>query len=32
MMATFDKPDKQANVRQKKRVEAMPLRLLGYFP
>ena len=32
MMATFDKPNKQANARQKKRGEDMPPRLLGYFP
>jgi hypothetical protein len=32
MMATFDKPDKQANARQRKRGKAIPLRLLGYFP
>jgi hypothetical protein len=32
MMATFDKPDKQANARQRKRGEDMPPRLLGYFP
>jgi hypothetical protein len=33
MMATFDKPDKQANARQRKRGEdMMPPRLLGYFP
>jgi hypothetical protein len=32
MMATFDKPDKQANVRQRKRGEDIPPRLLGYFP
>jgi hypothetical protein len=31
-MATFDRPDKQANVRQRKRGEDMPPRLLGYFP
>jgi hypothetical protein len=32
MMVTFDKPDKQANARQKKGGEDMPPRLLGYFP
>jgi hypothetical protein len=32
MMARFDKPDKQANTRQRKRGEDMPPRLLGYFP
>jgi hypothetical protein len=31
MMVNFDKPDKQANVCQKKRGEDMLLRLLGYF-
>jgi hypothetical protein len=31
MMATFDKPDRQANARQRKRGEDMPPRLLGYF-
>ncbi len=32
MMATFDKPDKQANARQRKHGKDMPPRLLGYFP
>jgi hypothetical protein len=32
MMATFDKPNKQANARQRKRGEDMTPRLLGYFP
>jgi hypothetical protein len=32
LMATFDKLDKQANARQRKRGEDMPPRLLGYFP
>jgi hypothetical protein len=32
MMATFDKPGKQASARQRKRGKDMPPRLLGYFP
>jgi hypothetical protein len=32
MMAIFDKSDKQANARQRKRGKDMPPRLLGYFP
>jgi hypothetical protein len=32
MMATFDKPVKQANVCQRKRGKELPPHLLGYFP
>jgi hypothetical protein len=32
MMATFDRPDKQANARQRKRGEDMPQHMLEYFP
>jgi hypothetical protein len=32
MMATFDRPDKEANVHQRKCGENMLPRLLGYFP
>jgi 23S rRNA maturation mini-RNase III len=32
LVATFDKPGKQANAGQRKRGKDMPPRLLGYFP